>query len=116
MSTPAVTFGCSLLPSIWADPPSIMGVRARMAFADLRVLRIWGSAFSSHLLRTPKKRSSQKAPWTNLRLCEVAHLGHRSRAARHGSVVRATGCFGTHVSLCAPPTTNVPKKCGIAAV
>src|SRR5919112_2999443 len=37
----------------WADPPSIVGLRARRTFADpLRVLRR-GSAFSSHLPRIP---------------------------------------------------------------
>src|SRR5215208_252385 len=34
MSNPAVTFGCPLLPSTVADPPSILGLRARRRFAD----------------------------------------------------------------------------------
>jgi beta-lactamase superfamily II metal-dependent hydrolase len=40
----------------------------------------------------------------NFRLCGVALLGHRPRSARHGNVVRATGCFWSHVSVIAPPT------------
>src|SRR5215218_10381463 len=48
-SNPAVIFGLLLLPSMWADPPSIMGVRARLTVADpLRVLRIGGRP--SHLI------------------------------------------------------------------
>jgi hypothetical protein len=34
ISNPAVIFGSHLLPSMWADPPSIMGVRARRTLAD----------------------------------------------------------------------------------
>jgi hypothetical protein len=52
MSTPAVTFGCSLLPSM-VGRSSFLGVRARMAFADPKGTAYGGSAFSSHLPRTP---------------------------------------------------------------
>src|SRR5215213_11700447 len=38
----------------------------------------------AELLRTPRRRSSQKAPWTNFRLCEVALLGYHPRSATHG--------------------------------
>jgi hypothetical protein len=48
-------------------------------------------------------RSSQTAPWTNFRLCEVALLDHHPRSARHGSGDWVTGCFGTHVSARTPP-------------
>src|SRR5215208_336131 len=51
MSNPAVTFGCPLLPSTVADPPSILGVRARRRFADPKGTAYGGSAFSSHLRR-----------------------------------------------------------------
>jgi hypothetical protein len=40
---------------------------------------IRGSSYIEHLLGP----ISQNAPWTNLRRCEVALLGHRSRSARH---------------------------------
>ena len=48
-------------------------------------------------------RSSENSPWANFRLCEVALLGHHPRSARHGSVVRATGCFETNASFHPPP-------------
>src|SRR5215208_461193 len=51
----------------------------------------------AELLRTPFMRSSQTAPWTNFRLCEVALLDQRPRPTRHGGGAWATGCFGTHV-------------------
>jgi hypothetical protein len=50
------------------------------------------------LTRTPSRRTSQNAPQTNFRLCEVGLLDHRPRSARHGSESWATGCFGTHAS------------------
>jgi hypothetical protein len=59
--------------------------------------------FLDELPRTPFIRSSQSAPWTNFRLCEVAHLDQRPRSARHGSGAWATGCFQTHVSSITPP-------------
>ena len=40
----------------------------------------------------------------NFRIGEVALLGHRHRSARRGTVARATGCFGTHADVIAPPT------------
>jgi hypothetical protein len=57
-----------------------------------------GSAFSSHLPRTPYTRSSEKAPQANVRFCEFAPLDHCPRSVRHRSGSWATGCFETHVS------------------
>jgi hypothetical protein len=34
MSTPAVISGCSLLPSMWADPPFHIGPKSPSTFAD----------------------------------------------------------------------------------
>jgi hypothetical protein len=42
--------------------------------------------------------------------------GLRPRPAGRGSVASKSGCFCTHASLGTPPTTAVPKRCGIAAV
>jgi hypothetical protein len=55
MSTPAVTFGCSLLPSM-VGRSSFLGVRARMAFADPQ-----GTAQGVGLLIS----SSENAPSTH---------------------------------------------------
>src|SRR5215207_887014 len=62
MSNPAVIFGCSLLPSTVADPPSILGVRARRRFADPKGTAYGGSAFSSHLQRKPLASSPIHKP------------------------------------------------------
>jgi hypothetical protein len=57
MSNPAVMFGWSLLPSLMGrSPPFIWASskkRARIAFADPKGTAYGGSAFSSHLPRTP---------------------------------------------------------------
>jgi len=55
----------------------------------------------------PCVRTSVNTPQAKIRLCEVALLDHRPRSARHGSIVRATGCFGTHVSMLI--TTGPPR-------
>ena len=39
--------------------------------------------------RTPSRRSSQNAPWPNVRLCEGALLDHHPWSARHGIQERA---------------------------
>ena len=49
MSNPAVTFGCTLLPSIKGRSSFPLGIRARRTFADpQRVLRMGGRP--SHLI------------------------------------------------------------------
>jgi hypothetical protein len=53
-------------------------------------------------------RDESDSFWVNFRLCGVALLGHRPRSARHGNVVRATGCFWSHVSPAGPPQ---PRSC-----
>jgi hypothetical protein len=55
-----------------------------------------------------ERPTSENSPWTNIRLFEVALLGHHPRSARHGSVVRATGCFETYVSVLTFIATVLP--------
>src|SRR5215208_740395 len=62
-------------------------------------LRFDAPRHEAELLRTPYTRSSQNTPQTNIRLCEVALLGHYPRSARHGSTGREIFHFGVHVSL-----------------
>src|SRR5829696_10332438 len=45
-----------------ADPPSILGVRARRTFADPKGTAYGGSAFSSHLQRKPLESSPIHKP------------------------------------------------------
>src|SRR5215208_143398 len=77
MSNPAVTFGCPLLPSTVADPPSILGVRARRRFADPKGTAYGGSAFSSHLRRIPLLS-------TGVKIVSAVALFHGFGVARQG--------------------------------
>src|SRR5215210_1286937 len=58
------------------------------------------------LPRTPLSGSSQNAPWTSFRLCEVALLDRRPRPARRRSGALETGCFGTHASALVPTSPS----------
>src|SRR5215208_2465542 len=71
-------------------------------------LRFDAPRHEAELLRTPYTRSSQNTPQTNIRLCEVALLGHRPRSARHGSTGREVFHFGVHVSK--NPLPQTPKN------
>ena len=48
--------------------------------------------------------------WANIRLCEVALLGHHPRSARHGSTGREFFHLGVHVSICPTPARKWAHK------
>src|SRR5215204_187212 len=57
-------FGWSLLASLMGRSSFRLGLqqgRARIAFADLKGTAYGGSAFSSHLPRTPSRRTSENS-------------------------------------------------------
>src|SRR5215204_4365918 len=78
---------------------SFLGVRARLTVADPRVLRR-GSAFSSHLLRTPSRRCSQNSPTETVR--NPRRLPLRSPAATTEEPVDPF-----HLLFCIPAKSTV---------
>jgi hypothetical protein len=81
MSNPAVTFGCTLLPSMVGRSSFPLGIRARRTHLQtLRVLRR-GSAFSSHLRRI-------HLPGTGVKIALAVALFHVSGwpGKGHGSL------------------------------
>ena len=53
--------------------------------------------------------------WANFRRCGVALSGRHPRSARHESVARTTGCFGTHVSALVPTSPRPPAAPNVGA-
>src|SRR5215208_6180775 len=91
-----------------AHPP-VRSARSRRGLRSMSTLIGVGPGLRE-LLRTPYRRSSQKAPLANFRGCEGTLLDHRPRSARHGSVVQATGCFQTHASVLSAGQKNARRS------